>query len=180
MGIFLHIYVRPLLSFYIFMRDLSFGAGNTALWRTPNLRYFPQSSEGCVTPEELEKRLLKSHTVLKSDSTEAEPNQIQQPGLCTLILKSYMCKHLWPGFSFDVNWHGPMSIHTGFSSSWGSSAISGKHRVPLGAMVCCHCPFKGSAGQGTHTNLKASTCWGLPQTESWGLERGLSSCNFRK
>lgn len=121
----------------MFMWNLSFHAGTTAIWRTTNQRCFHQSSEGCVTLEELEKRLLKSHTMLKSGSTEAQPDQIQQPGLCTLILKSCMCKHLWSGFSFDVNWLKPMSLHTGFSSSWRSSAIPGKHRVPFGAMVCC-------------------------------------------
>lgn len=43
-----------------------------------------------------------------------------------------------------------------------------------------HCPFKGRTGQGAHTNLRASTCWGLPQVGPWVLGTGLSSCNFRK
>lgn len=76
--------------------------------------------------------------MLESGSTEAQPNWIQQPGLCTLILESYMCKHLWSGFSFDVNWHRPTPIHTGFSSSWGSSAIFGKHGVSFEATVHYH------------------------------------------
>lgn len=165
----------------MFMWNLSFHAGTTALWRTTSKIRFPQSSEGSVTLEELEKRLLKSHSMLKSGSTEAQPNQIQQPGLCTLISKSYMCKHLWSGFSFDVDWHRPMSIHRAFSSSWVSSAISGKHRVPFRAVVCCHVAHS-RAGLGREHTLtwRQAHAWGCPQIWSWGLERGLSSSNFRK
>lgn len=160
--------------FYILMGDLC--SLSTYLWETSSfimvLQLFLEDNKPKMFPPELlrlcykggaEKRLLKSHTMLKSGSTEAQPEFSH----LDFVLWSWKaaCASIYdqdfPLMSIGI---GPCQFTQAFSPAE-DLLLSLENRVPFGSVVCCHIVHTRAVlgRQGTCTSLKASTCWGLPQ-----------------